>query len=199
MTVSIGSEICFYCTVISSQETSRITWKLGETIIDERIMDRFDVSHFVNRVDEGIKTTSILSIVNVTGYDSNVVECLLQHPLDAATVARQDAVLSVLGKRIIQKIIFKAKGSITNEVELYTPISFWNGVIVPIQPKTSLLLPVEIRLFLTNVETGENMSLNTFHDSTPVNLVVHYEQIPYTTFTMGVQPCYEGLEGPMVK
>ena len=103
-TVTSGSHICFYCAIISSSETSIITWKLGDTIIDEWVAGRFDVSHFVSQVDEGMKTTSILSIANITGYDSNVIRCLSQHPTDPATVVMQDAILSVLGETIIQKI-----------------------------------------------------------------------------------------------
>ena len=106
--VTNGSSVSFTCAVVSSPKSSRITWKVGNNmIIDERLMgDRFGISDFVSLVDKGIKTTSILTIVNVTGYDSNIVECFSQYQIDAATVASmvmRDAALSVLGEKHIAR------------------------------------------------------------------------------------------------
>ena len=72
-------------------------------IIDNRIMDRFDVSNFVSQIDEGMRTTSVLTISNVTGLDSNIVECFSQYQIDAATVdsmVTSTTELNVLGESV---------------------------------------------------------------------------------------------------
>lgn len=73
-----GTDVIFTCAVISSPVESVITWKLGNKILDGR-GERFAIVSDVVSVYGGRRTTSILTIMNVTGFNSDVVECFSEY------------------------------------------------------------------------------------------------------------------------
>lgn len=70
-------------------------------MILDRHNERFDISKNVVSVDGGRRTTSVLTIMNATGFDSGVLECFSEYFVSEAVMVsteRSEAVLSVLGE-----------------------------------------------------------------------------------------------------
>jgi hypothetical protein len=58
----------------------------------------------VSLMSGGVMTTSSLTMLGVTGFDSDVVECFSEYSVSGGAVissVRSEATLSVLGKRIV--------------------------------------------------------------------------------------------------
>jgi len=63
--------------------------------------DRFDILTRVTQKGDRMRTASSLTIINVTGFDSNVLECLAMYQVEEndnlSMPVRSVAILSVLG------------------------------------------------------------------------------------------------------
>ena len=100
--VSSGTDVTFTCAIISGYN-STIAWSLGSFIVD-RSNERFDIHTELSMPElqlEGIQTTSSLTILNVTGLDSSVVQCFTENQpsgVVGTSRLRAEAVLSVLGE-----------------------------------------------------------------------------------------------------
>ena len=99
--VSNGTDVTFTCAIIALSEGYTIGWSLGSLIVDLS-NERFNLHTSLSRPElqfGGIQTTSSLTILNVTGFDSSVVECFIEYrPNNVIAISRTEAVLSVLGE-----------------------------------------------------------------------------------------------------
>lgn len=98
-----GTDVVFQCSVTSAPEVSHITW-LHKNSLAQRGDDHYRISTTTHtEADiEMVVTNSTLTILNVTGYDSGVVECMVEYLADGVAIetatGRSTAVLGVLGK-----------------------------------------------------------------------------------------------------
>ena len=96
--VSNGTDVTFTCAIVTLSEGYTIGWSLGSLIVNQS-NERFNVHTNFELQFEGIQTTSFLTILNVTGFDSSVVQCFTKYlPNNVLAISRAEAVLSVLGE-----------------------------------------------------------------------------------------------------
>ncbi len=94
-----GTNAIFTCAVVSSPLASEIGWKLGDTILSNGEKATIEISFEEDA--EGQRTISSLIIIDVSGYDSDTVECSTMYRVDAAIMfpgPKSTTELSVLGE-----------------------------------------------------------------------------------------------------
>ena len=97
--VTGGVDVSFRCSVISSPLASHINWAHQERVVREEDTDNYSVSTFTqSENNRGMVTTSTLTIFNVTGFDSSLVECIASYFGDGpSTIAAREVRTTTLG------------------------------------------------------------------------------------------------------
>lgn len=81
VTLQTASNVTFKCSVLSSPRHPYITWRHNERVAEDG--DKYDISTRSmpnnNREVGGMVSNSVLTVKNLEGFDSGIVECVARY------------------------------------------------------------------------------------------------------------------------